>query len=153
MQQIFPIQESNRAFLHCRRILYQLRYHGSPPRREDHTRCSTGKTSSCCHHSLNYCSLILQRFMSICTRSRRVSGVQISHQLQKQLWMVSWHPNKIPMMMCNWMRDKAGLFKRRCRFPWAIKDKENVAVYIPHVLLDCILNHFSIFFWNIACLY
>ena len=73
LQQTFPIQELNRGFLNCRRILYQLRYHGSPPRREDHTRCSRGKTSSCCHHYLNYCSLIVQRFTSICTRSRRVS--------------------------------------------------------------------------------
>ena len=29
-QQIFPTQESNQGFLHCRRILYQLRYQGSP---------------------------------------------------------------------------------------------------------------------------
>ena len=28
---IFPIQESNRSLLHCRRILYQLSYQGSPP--------------------------------------------------------------------------------------------------------------------------
>ena len=30
LQQIFPIQESNRGVLHCRRILYQLSYQGSP---------------------------------------------------------------------------------------------------------------------------
>jgi len=29
-QGIFPTQESNRGLLHCRRILYQLRYQGSP---------------------------------------------------------------------------------------------------------------------------
>ena len=29
-QRIFPTQESNRGFLHCRRILYQLSYEGSP---------------------------------------------------------------------------------------------------------------------------
>ena len=27
---IFPIQESNQPFLHCRQILYRLRYKGSP---------------------------------------------------------------------------------------------------------------------------
>ena len=27
---IFPIQESNRGLLHCRQILYQLSYQGSP---------------------------------------------------------------------------------------------------------------------------
>ena len=30
LQQIFPTQESNRGLLHCRWILYQLRYQGSP---------------------------------------------------------------------------------------------------------------------------
>ena len=30
LQQIFPTQESNRDLLHCRRILYQLSYQGSP---------------------------------------------------------------------------------------------------------------------------
>ena len=30
LQWIFPIQESNQGFLHCRRILYQLSYQGSP---------------------------------------------------------------------------------------------------------------------------
>ena len=30
LQGIFPIQESNRGLLHCRRILYQLRHKGSP---------------------------------------------------------------------------------------------------------------------------
>ena len=30
LQQIFPIQESNWGLLHCRRILYQLNYQGSP---------------------------------------------------------------------------------------------------------------------------
>ena len=30
LQQIFPIQESNRGLLHCRRILYPLSYQGSP---------------------------------------------------------------------------------------------------------------------------
>ena len=29
-QGIFPTQESNRGLLHCRRILYQLNYQGSP---------------------------------------------------------------------------------------------------------------------------
>ena len=30
LQGIFPIQESNRGFLHCKQILYQLCYQGSP---------------------------------------------------------------------------------------------------------------------------
>ena len=31
LQQIFLTQELNQGLLHCRRILYQLRYQGSPP--------------------------------------------------------------------------------------------------------------------------
>ena len=30
LQQIFQTQESNRGLLHCRQILYQLSYQGSP---------------------------------------------------------------------------------------------------------------------------
>ena len=30
LQRIFLTQESNRGLLHCRQILYQLSYHGSP---------------------------------------------------------------------------------------------------------------------------
>ena len=30
LQRIFPTQESNQGLLHCRRILYQLSYQGSP---------------------------------------------------------------------------------------------------------------------------
>ena len=30
LQQIFPTQESNWGLLHCRQILYQLSYEGSP---------------------------------------------------------------------------------------------------------------------------
>ena len=30
LQRIFLIQESNQGFLHCRQILYQLRYQGNP---------------------------------------------------------------------------------------------------------------------------
>ena len=30
LQEIFPTQESDRGLLHCRRILYQLSYQGSP---------------------------------------------------------------------------------------------------------------------------
>ena len=30
LQQMFPTQESNWGLLHCRRILYQLSYQGSP---------------------------------------------------------------------------------------------------------------------------
>ena len=33
LQGIFPTQESNQCLLHCRRILYQLSYQGSPFRR------------------------------------------------------------------------------------------------------------------------
>ena len=33
-QQIFPAQELNRGLLHCRQILYQLSYQGSPLLRE-----------------------------------------------------------------------------------------------------------------------
>ena len=32
LQGIFPTKESNWGLLHCRRILYQLSYQGSPPR-------------------------------------------------------------------------------------------------------------------------
>ena len=32
LQQIFPTQESNQGLLHCRRILYQVSYQGSPKR-------------------------------------------------------------------------------------------------------------------------
>ena len=32
LQGIFPTQELNQGFLHCRRILYQLSYQGSPAR-------------------------------------------------------------------------------------------------------------------------
>ena len=32
LQGIFPTQGSNPGLLHCRRILYQLSYQGSPPR-------------------------------------------------------------------------------------------------------------------------
>ena len=38
LQGIFPTQESNRGLLHCRRILYQLSYEGSPGK-------ITGKTN------------------------------------------------------------------------------------------------------------
>ena len=31
LQQIFPTQESNQGLLHCKCILYQLSYQGSPP--------------------------------------------------------------------------------------------------------------------------
>ena len=30
LQEIFPTQESNQGLLHCRQILYQLSYQGSP---------------------------------------------------------------------------------------------------------------------------
>ena len=30
LQRIFPTQESNQGLLHCRQILYQLSYQGSP---------------------------------------------------------------------------------------------------------------------------
>ena len=37
LQGIFPTQELNRVLLHCRQILYQLRYQGSPDREKDLT--------------------------------------------------------------------------------------------------------------------
>ena len=33
LQRIFPTQESNQGLLHCRRILYQLSYQGTPKRK------------------------------------------------------------------------------------------------------------------------
>ena len=35
LQQIFPTQELNQGLLHCRQILYQLSYQGSPPKLAD----------------------------------------------------------------------------------------------------------------------
>ena len=35
LQKIFPTQESNHGLLHCRQILYQLSYQGSPGRLKD----------------------------------------------------------------------------------------------------------------------
>ena len=37
LQQIFPIQELNQYLLHCRQILYQLSYQGSPKVQVDRT--------------------------------------------------------------------------------------------------------------------
>ena len=34
LQETFPTQELNRGLLHCRQILYQLSYQGSPPKCE-----------------------------------------------------------------------------------------------------------------------
>ena len=39
LQGIFPTQESNRGFLHCRRILYQLSYQGSLMLLNTHLPC------------------------------------------------------------------------------------------------------------------
>ena len=36
LQGMFPTQESTRGFLHCRQILYQLSYQGSPEDERDH---------------------------------------------------------------------------------------------------------------------
>ena len=47
LQWIFPTQESNRGLLHCRQILYQLRYQGSPNvdlKKKKHDACSYVKT-------------------------------------------------------------------------------------------------------------
>ena len=41
LQQIFPTQESNQGLLHCRRILYQLSYQGSPQ-----SACNVGDLGS-----------------------------------------------------------------------------------------------------------
>ena len=35
LQRIFPTQESNQGLLHCRQILYQLSYQGSPSKMEN----------------------------------------------------------------------------------------------------------------------
>ena len=43
LQWIFPTQESNRGLLHCRGILYQLSYQGSPKRSR-----ATTKDPVCC---------------------------------------------------------------------------------------------------------
>jgi len=39
LQGIFPRQESNQVLLHCRQILYQLSYHGSPEKRKSGFKC------------------------------------------------------------------------------------------------------------------
>ena len=39
LQGIFPIQESNQGLLHCRWILYQLSYMGSPRHWHKHIQC------------------------------------------------------------------------------------------------------------------
>ena len=47
LQWIFPTQESNRGLLHCRQILYQLSYQGSPNvdlKKKKHDACSYVKT-------------------------------------------------------------------------------------------------------------
>ena len=49
LQWIFLTQESNRGLLHCRQILYQLRYQGSPnvdlkKKKKKHNACSYVKT-------------------------------------------------------------------------------------------------------------
>ena len=40
LQEIFPTQESNRGLLHCRQILYQLSYPGSPYLHSEHVTIS-----------------------------------------------------------------------------------------------------------------
>jgi len=48
LQGIFPTQESNPGLLHCRQILYQLKYQGSPHSKRSH--CNEKSL----HH--NYCN-------------------------------------------------------------------------------------------------
>ena len=43
LQGIFPTQESNQGLLHCRQILYQLCYWGSPQKSHIHTKRSPTK--------------------------------------------------------------------------------------------------------------
>ena len=50
LQGIFPTQVSNQGLLHCRRILYHLSYHGSPPASKDPL------SSSFLASSFQYCS-------------------------------------------------------------------------------------------------
>ena len=38
LQQIFPTQELNQGLLHCRQILYQLSYQGSPLLTDDEVK-------------------------------------------------------------------------------------------------------------------
>ena len=47
LQWIFPTQELNRVLLHCRQILYQLRYQGSPDREKDLTWMCGGFITGC----------------------------------------------------------------------------------------------------------
>ena len=51
LQGIFPTQESNRALLHCRRILYQLFYQGSC----FYILHLQKLSKSCCKHSFGFC--------------------------------------------------------------------------------------------------
>ena len=48
IQQIFLTQEWNRGLLHCRKILYQLSYEGSPGITEKCRKCSHWETKSYC---------------------------------------------------------------------------------------------------------
>ena len=51
LQGIFPIQESNRGLLHCRRILYQLSYQGSPSHTKNHFKFLPGNSGGRQHYS------------------------------------------------------------------------------------------------------
>ena len=70
LQGIFPTQELNRGLLHCRRILYQLSYQGSP------NKCTYPKII----HNTVRTVLILEHF-SLVLRRKRNPGLTSSHSL------------------------------------------------------------------------
>jgi len=57
LQGIFPAQESNRGLLHCRQILYQLNYEGSPYTMKALHFSLCSQLSCWRAHRLHYCSL------------------------------------------------------------------------------------------------
>ena len=72
LQQIFPTQESKRGLLHCRQILYQLSYQGSPSMRSvSQFSCSVMSNSATLWTAASQASLsitnsqTLLKFMSI----------------------------------------------------------------------------------------
>ena len=49
LQEIFPTRESNQDLLHCRQILYQLSYQGSPPHKLCNLILIVTLQGRCCH--------------------------------------------------------------------------------------------------------
>ena len=81
-QQIFPTQELNWGLLHCRWILYQLSYQGSPPE----------TLRVLCYHSrllLPFCYKVMCTYLSIeCLLSFILS------------WLFCQHKSKITLFTC-----------------------------------------------------